>query len=132
MAQYRKEKIADQLHMFLAQEVRGLNDPRLQLVTLTEVKIAADLKSARVFWSALPGSFSMGTADAGDAFLDDAEIKATTQALNKAGGLLKRRIGEELKLRHVPDLIFVFDRTVESGSRIDALLDSLSSGGGAK
>ncbi len=129
MPQYRREKIGDQLHAFLAEELRSLRDPRLQAVTFTEVKLAGDLKSAKVFWSALPGSFA-GTDAA--SFLSKQEVKEISAALNKASGALKRRVGESLKLRNVPELNFVFDKTVESGARIDSLLNSISSADGGE
>lgn len=131
MPQYRREKIADQLHAFLAEELRRLSDPRLQFVTLTALQLAADYKSAKLYWSAIPQSFPREDDEKApqsqeERFLNEKEVEEISAALGKARGLLKRRVGEELKLRHVPELIFIYDESIETGMRIDALLDSLA------
>lgn len=118
---YRKERIADLLQAFLGEEIRRMSDPRLDFVTLTEVRPSKDLKSAKVYWSAPALAGPNADSEAG-AFPADEQRKAIDGALMGTKGYLKRRVGEELKLRYVPDLVFVYDQSAETGSRIEELL----------
>lgn len=124
MAVRHKDRVADMLHQFLGEEIRKLRDPRLQLLTVTSVKVAADAKSARVYWSALESTFGEGAEDAteGPTDMPAEQKKEISKALEKASGFLKKQISSALPLRYVPDLNFVFDETARSGSRIDFLL----------
>ncbi len=87
--------------------LREIRDPRIKSVTITGVKLTDDLRLAKVFF------VEMGK----DTF--DPQTKA---ALQKATGFLKRELGKRLKLRYVPDIIFVSDESFAYGSRIDRLL----------
>jgi ribosome-binding factor A len=87
--------------------LREIRDPRIKSVTITGVKLTDDLRLAKVFF------VEMGK----DTF--DPQTKA---ALQKATGFLKRELGKRLKLRYVPDIIFVSDESFAYGSRIDKLL----------
>ena len=86
----------------------GLKDPRVGFVTVTSVETSPDLRHARVFVSVLgnPG-----------------ERRRSLQALDHAHGFLQRRVGSELRLKHTPQLQFVYDDTPERGMRITELLD---------
>lgn len=112
----RTERVAELLRSFLGAELMRLADPRLQFVTVTAVDMSPDLKNARIFWS----SFAKAGQDAG--FLPEADVKNIGNALNHAGHLLKRRIGAELELRYIPRLHFVYDESLQRGSKIDELL----------
>src|SRR3954466_8151773 len=85
-----------------------LKDPRVGFVTVTAVETSPDLRHARVFVSVLgnPG-----------------ERRRTLKALDSAHGFLQRRIAGELRLKHTPQLQFVYDETPERGMRISELLD---------
>jgi ribosome-binding factor A len=87
--------------------LREIRDPRIKSVTITGVKLTDDLRLAKVFF------VEMGK----DTF--DPQIKI---ALQKATGFLKRELGKRIKLRYVPDIIFVSDESFAYGSRIDRLL----------
>ena len=106
----RRERVAGQLLAFLAEEVRRLADPSLAFVTLTAVDVAADLKSARVYWTSLVS-------------LEDPD--GISAAFGRAAGYLKKKIAAELKLRFTPELFFFCDEAVTRGSRVECLLDSL-------
>ena len=125
MSGYRKQRIADLLLSFLAEEIRRLNDPRLEFVTVTGIEVSGDLKNAKIFW-ALPLDPQSEVADSSDEvtkLLPSEERKTNTQlALKKATGLLKKRIGAELNLRYVPHLTFEYDASAQAGSRIEFLL----------
>jgi len=108
MVRFRRERIGDQLRVLLAdlilQEVR---DPRLGFVTVTEVRMSPDLKYAQVFVSILG---------------DDEETKESFAVLERASGFLRTQVGRRLKLRHVPELRFTIDETLDNSARLDALL----------
>jgi len=87
--------------------LREIRDPRIKSVTITGVKLTDDLRLAKVFF------VEMGK----DTF--DPQIKI---ALQKATGFLKRELGKRIKLRYVPDIIFVSDESFAYGSRIYRLL----------
>jgi ribosome-binding factor A len=83
------------------------HDPELRKVTITDVEMPADLKSARVYFSCL------GTAD---------DRTRATEALHRASGYLRREVTRRCGLRHAPELHFLFDATLELGARIEELL----------
>lgn len=87
--------------------LREIGDPRIKSVTITGVKLTDDLRFARVFF------VEMGK---------DTCDPRTKTALQNATGFLKRELGKRLKLRYVPDIIFVCDESFAYGSRIDKLL----------
>lgn len=120
MASFRKQRVQDLLLSFLASEIRYLSDPRLALVSITAVDVSPDLKVAKVFWM----HSVIGGADQIDQTSDSQgqETQEIQRALEGARGKLKRRIGEELELRYVPDLRFTFDISIVRGARIDQLL----------
>lgn len=90
--------------------LRELSDPRLSSVTLTGVKATEDLKQATVFFSA------MG---------ERSREEAALHGLQSATGYIKKRLGRELRLRFVPDLLFKVDRSFDYGKRIDRLIQTI-------
>src|SRR4051812_24593728 len=85
-----------------------LKDPRVGFVTVTAVETSPDLRHARVYVSVLgnPG-----------------ERRRSLKALEHAHGFLQRRVAGELRIKHTPQLQFVYDDTAERGMRIAELLD---------
>lgn len=105
---FRKERVGDLVHSCIATHLREMHDERLQTITVTEVAMSPDLKIAKVYVSDLRDN-----------------EKGAIEALIHAKNLLKRRVGQELKLRYVPDLHFYYDSSVKEGSRIESLLNSI-------
>ncbi|MBI3316719.1 MAG: 30S ribosome-binding factor RbfA [Candidatus Omnitrophica bacterium] len=89
--------------------MRG-KDPRFGLITVTHVNVSPDLKTARVYFTALS---------------DNREKKETAQVLNQASGFFQREIANTLKLRYTPKLEFVFDESIDRGIEIDRVLRKL-------
>lgn len=100
------EAIKEIIGTALAQE---LKDPRIGFVTLTGVETAPDLSHAKVFVSV---------------YGKQAEKDATLEGLRAARAYLQRLIGDELPLKRVPTLEFVYDASVDHGMRIQAILRS--------
>jgi ribosome-binding factor A len=89
---------------------REMKDPRLGFATITRVETARDLGHARVWVSVL------GT---------DAERARTMDALRVATPWLRRKLGERLSLRHVPELSVREDDSIASGDRVLQILQEL-------
>jgi ribosome-binding factor A len=110
-AQHHKDRLTEAIKEELASIVTGeLNDPRIGLVTVNEVAIAAGGKSARIFISVTG---------------DEREQKSSVAALNDAVGFIRHQLAEALNLRVAPDLHFVLDTSGQYASRIDELLDRI-------
>lgn len=105
----RSTRVAEQIRREVSELVRWqVKDPRAEGVTVTEVEVSKDLAYAKVFFSRLD---------------DDPEnIQESSQALNRAAGFLRRELGKTLRLRHVPELKFVYDDSMAQGQRMDELI----------
>jgi len=108
----RSERVADLVRAEISRLVLiEAHDPVLRTVTITDVVMPADLRSARVYFSALGG---------------DAERAAALEALDRASGFLRREVGRRCQLRFAPELHFFADRSIERGARIEELLARVS------
>jgi len=106
MTGHRGERVADLIRAELARALREeVRDPLLGFVTLTAVRLSSDLRSARVYISVL-----------------DRDAERTLAALRRATPFLRRTLAHGAGLRFTPDLRFVFDPSLATGSRIDELL----------
>jgi len=112
MARVRVSRVAERIKQEMSEILqRELKDPRIGFVTVTGVDVTNDLSQATVYLSVLGG---------------DAQKEATLAALGKARGFIRTEIGRRIQLRHVPELTFKFDSSIEYGSRIERLLDELN------
>ena len=98
-------RVADQIQRDLAELIRELKDPRIGMVTLQGVEVTPDYAHAKVFFSVLVG-----------------EGEATQEALNQSAGFLRNGLFKRLHIHTVPTLHFVFDRTQERASDMNALI----------
>jgi ribosome-binding factor A len=89
---------------------REMKDPRIGFVTITRVETARDLGSARVWVSIL------GT---------DEEQARSMAAMHDASAWLRRRLGERLRIRHIPQLVLRHDDSIASGDRVLRILHDL-------
>ncbi len=107
----RAHRVSDLVQEVICEIIqRDLNDPRLELLTITDVEITDDLRLATVFFSTL------GNLNKEEAILD---------GLQRATGYIKKQLGGKLQLRYIPDLIFKVDHSFEYGSKIDRLLQTI-------
>ncbi len=107
----------------VAEELERMNDPRLELVTITGVDVTRDLAYATVYYSTLGAT----TAGASDNFSDDAGV-----ALNNAAPHLRSVVGRQLRIRQVPKLTFKVDPGIVSGQRIEEILREIHHTEGAE
>ena len=107
----RSQRVADlvraEISLLLLTEA---HDPDVKTVTITEVEMPPDLKSARVYYT------SRG---------DEAALARAGEGLARAAGYLRREVGRRCGLRYAPELFFQPDRSYESGARIDELLSQV-------
>lgn len=110
----RGRRIADQIQRELSEIIRlELKDPRVGLITITDVEVTQDNAHAKVFFTALG---------------EPVQQEAATRALNHAAGFMRSELAQRLKLRTVPQLRFDYDVSVERGMRLSELIDQAVSG----
>jgi ribosome-binding factor A len=106
--EHHRERLADGMRDEIAAILEGeLADPRIGLVSLTEVKLSPDGRGLHVFVN-VEG--------------DDAEAERTMEGLEAAKGYIRREVGARMRLRVAPDLHFHLDRSLQQAARIDELL----------
>ena len=102
----RGYRVADQIQRDLSELIgRELKDPRVGMVTINAVEVTPDYAHAKVFFSLLVG-----------------DPEEATQGLNAAAGFLRNGLFKRLHIHTVPTLHFVFDRTTERASDMNALI----------
>ncbi len=111
MTTRRQERVSQRIHEEVGLLLqRRLKDPRLAQVTVTEVRVTADLKQATIFITCL-----------GDAAAQEAAVKGMENAL----GFIRRELAQSLGMRFTPVLSFELDTAWERAANIDRLLDQL-------
>jgi len=104
----RAERLAEQIREELSLIIAGeVEDPKVGFVTVTEAKVSADLRTAKVYVSVL------GT---------EGEVKESMAALKHAAGFIRNQLGVVLRMKRTPDLHFVYDDTDLRAARIEELL----------
>ncbi len=113
----RGRRIADQIQRELSEIIRlELKDPRVGLVTITDVEVSQDNAHAKVFVTS---------------FGEPVQQEAALRALDHAAGFLRTTLSKRLKLRTVPQLHFLYDVSVERGMHLSRLIDdAVASGSG--
>jgi len=102
----RSKRVAQQIQRSLSELIRReIRDPRLGMVTLTEVRMSSDLSYATIYYSVL-----------------NAQRDQAQEVLSAAAEILRGPLGRVLGLRHAPELRFVADELIESGARLSALI----------
>lgn len=108
MASERQARLADRIRVLIAERLeKGLRDPRLGFVTITDVRVTGDLQHASVFYTVL------GSED---------ERASTAAALKAATGMLRSEVGRKLGVRLTPTLEFIHDAIPENAGHIEDLL----------
>jgi len=104
----RARKLAVRIREIVAETLRTqVKDPRLGMVTITDVKVTADLHDATVFYTV---------------YGDETDRAATAAALESARGVLRSAVGKQTGVRFTPTLAFSLDEVPETVSHIDELL----------
>ncbi len=108
----RQERMADEIRDLLARNFQGgkLNDPRLEFVTITAVKLSADLQQATVYFRTYT----------------DETVESAKKGLASAAGFFRRQLGDALDIRRTPELKFQYDNSLENAAKIETLLHKIT------
>ncbi len=107
----RSQRVAD----LIRAEISSLllleaHDPDVKMVTITDVEVSPDLRSARVYFTAHG---------------DEAALERAREGLTRASGFLRREVGRRCALRYAPELFFQPDLSYERGARIEEILSTV-------
>ncbi len=86
------------------------NDPRIGFITITGTKLSVDFKYLDVFVSI------MGEKN---------DVERSLEALKNSSGFIKRNLHQRLKLKNMPDIRFLYDKSISNGIRISEILEKL-------
>ncbi|PLR97236.1 30S ribosome-binding factor RbfA [Bacillus sp. T33-2] len=108
---HRANRVGEQMKKELGDIIgRKIKDPRIGFVTVTDVQVTGDLQQAKVYISVLGG---------------DEQKENTLKGLAKAKGFIRSEIGQRIRLRKTPEIIFEFDESIDYGNRIESLLHQI-------
>ena len=96
-----------EISYILMQEVK---DENIKFVTITDVKVTNDLSFAKVYFTVLNEEYK----------------KETLKALNQASGFIRKKLCDRIDIRHMPELEFVFDESIEYGQNIEKIIEDLN------
>ena len=104
----RRDRVAEQVRREIAELIRSeVKDPRVGMISITDVEVTPDYAHAKVFFSTLGGS---------------AQVAEVLAGLSKASGFLRRELGKRIRIHTTPQLHFVFDESLERGMDMDLLI----------
>lgn len=106
----RARRVADQIQRELPELIRQeVKDPRVGMLTITEVELNRDMEHAKVFFTTLG---------------DQKSHDECLEGLQRASGFLRAQLAGRMQLRIVPKLAFVYDRSVEHGVAMTRLIEN--------
>jgi len=107
----RSDRVADQIQRELADLLQfEVKDPRVGMVTVTEVEVTGDMAHAKIYYSAPLNN-------------DPAAAKSLQTGLEKSAGFLRGQLAKRMLLRTVPQLHFVYDASIDRGMKLSKLID---------
>jgi ribosome-binding factor A len=107
----RANRVGEQVKKELSDIIgRKIKDPRIGFVTVTDVQVSGDLQQAKVYISVLG---------------DEEQRENTLKGLAKAKGFIRSEVGQRIRLRKTPEIIFEWDESMEYGNRINSILHQL-------
>lgn len=98
--------LVKEISYILATEIK---DSDIKFVTVTDVKVTNDLSFAKVYVT----------------ILDINKKEQTMKALKNASGFIRSKLYDRVDIRHIPDLDFVYDESIDYGKKIENLIDNL-------
>lgn len=98
--------ILKEVSVIIANEVK---DPDIKFVTITGCKVTNDLSFAKIYFTVL----------------NDEKRESTVKALNNAKGFIRKVLADRIDIRHIPELEFVFDESIEYGKRIEDIIERI-------
>ncbi len=108
----RSDRVGGQIQRALSDLLqKDIKDPRLKMVTITDVKLSRDLRIARIYFT---------TSESGKKSREEA-----VEGFKNALGYVKRTLARQLGLRYMPDLNFFYDESFNYASHINKVLMDL-------
>ncbi|MDD2396400.1 MAG: 30S ribosome-binding factor RbfA [Tissierellia bacterium] len=109
MANRRNNRLSGEVKRAISEIIRfDVKDPRIsELMSITDVHVTEDLKFAKIYVS------------------DYNDIESTLIALNSAKGFIRKEIGKKVKMRIIPELIFIKDDSIAKGMHMSSLIDKI-------
>lgn len=119
MARYRLDRISEEIRKEVSSIIRNnVKDPRISdMATIVKVVTSSDLSTAKLYVSVL-GS--------------DEERESSILGLKKAAGYIRKELGKRLDIRHIPDLVFILDKSIDYSIEIAKKLEEISKAGEGK
>ncbi len=117
MKRWRPESVGGLIQREISDILRNMKDPRIGFVTVTGVEMSEDLRHAKVFVSVLG---------------PEEGRKDTIEALEHGAAYIRREVGQRIRIRHTPELLFRYDHSLEQGAKIDQLLNEIRDQSGTK
>lgn len=113
MANYRDRRVGQEILREINDILRKrVRDPRVQGITITDVRVTGDLQQATIYYSLLSDQAS--------------DQQKAQEGLDKAKGLIRKELGQRLSLYKTPELLFEQDSSVQYGNHIDELIRKLN------
>ena len=115
MREKRVQRIGEELRRVISDIIRSkIKDPRIpEIISVTNVIVTNDLSFAKIFVEI------MGTKE---------EKEDALEGLNSAKGFIKKEISTEVKLRQMPELIFILDETLDINRKMEELIEEVKHG----
>lgn len=108
----RSDRVSEQIKRELAELLQfEVKDPRVKLVSITDVEVTADYAHAKIFFTSLQPAEKLPDVERG---------------LKAASGYLRRELGRRIRIHTNPELHFVHDASIERGSVLSQLIDRAS------
>ena len=105
----RPERIADYLKKEISNIiVQKVRDPRLKSIVINHISVTQDISLAKVFYSIYQN-----------------ETQLNEKTLSKFSGMVRSEISKSMKIRRVPKIVFIFDKTPEEAENIENLLNNI-------
>ena len=117
---YRQGRLSEEIRRIISEMlISGIKDPRLsgEMLTISGVEVTSDGSYATCYVTIL--TVNQGEEDT------EKRRKEVLDGLHSAKGLMKKEIGKQVKLRHVPELLFKIDDSMEYGRHITQIIDQL-------
>jgi ribosome-binding factor A len=106
----RSDRVAEQMLRELADLLQfEVKDPRVAMVTVTEVEVTGDMSHAKIYYSA--------------PLQDSKALDALQKGLERTAGFLRSQLSKRMLLRTVPQLHFVYDASIDRGMKMSKLID---------
>ena len=107
---YKSGRINEEVRKELSNILKDIKDPRIpEFPSVVKVDVSGDLKFAKIFIS----------------FLNEYDEKQVKNGLKAASGYIRKRLGDSLQMRAVPELTFQLDHSIEQGAKINRILKDI-------